>query len=238
MTRQTWMTLTLAATIGLGCAKDDKSKANPYAKAAQQQRDMADKDDFGTKNEPAIMATTHLAAGGVAESQGNVQNAIDQYQKAVGVDPKLTDAWFKLAILRARTQQYPTAVEAWKSYLKLAPNDPTGYANLGFTYDLAGKASDAESAYKHGIDLNPTHTASRVNYGLMLIKAGRIDEAKAQFGAVLPPAAVHYNLASAYEQQGKTELARAEYETSLKLDPTFKPAKTRLAELPVATVTP
>ena len=40
-----------------------------------------------------------------------------------------------------------------------------------------------------------------------------------QLQAALSPAEVHYNLGSVYEQQGKIEQARAEYQEAIKLDP-------------------
>lgn len=236
MTTRAWMTVAIIAALGAGgagCANKD-NKTNPYAKAAQRQKDDAEQDDFGTKQEPAVTATTHLAAGAVAESQGNTSGAMAQYQQAVTLDPTLADGWFKLATLQARAKQYDRAVASWQGYLKQAKNDPAGYANLGFTLDLAGRSHEAEEAYLRGIAINPKHPACRINYGLQLTKAGRIDDAKAQFGAVLAPAHVHYNIASVYEQQGKTDLARAEYGTALTLNPHFKEAKTRLAALPVS----
>ena len=39
---------------------------------------------------------------------------------------------------------------------------------------------------------------------------------------------VHYNLGSVYEQMGKRQLARAEYQKAVELDPRFAEAQTRL----------
>jgi len=70
-----------------------------------------------------------------------------------------------------------------------------------------------------------------VNYGLMLVRHGRANEGLAQLQMVLPAAKAHYDLASVYEQQGRTLEARAEYERSIELDPKFKEANQRLAAL-------
>jgi tetratricopeptide (TPR) repeat protein len=229
-----WAAVAAVAVGGAGGCAKDAGKPNPYAKAAQRQQDDASGDDFGTKKEPAINATTHLAAGSVAESQGEIASAINQYQLAVKRDPALTEAWYRLASLQARVKQYEQAIGSWKGYLNLAPNDANAYANLGFTCDLSGRTTEAEAAYQRGIAINPKHPACRINYGLQLTKNGRIDEAKAQFGAVLAPAAVHYNIASVYEQQGKVELAREQYQTALGLNPRFHEAKARLEALNAA----
>jgi tetratricopeptide (TPR) repeat protein len=236
MTQRALALMAMAVTIGAaGCAsKDPNKRNNPYANAAQRQKEDASADDFGTRKEPAINATTHLAAGAVAESQGESASALNQYKVAISRDNTLVEAWYRLASLQARLKQYDQAIESWNGYLKLAPNDANAYANLGFTCDLAGRTDLAEAAYQQGIKINPKHPVCRVNYGLHLTKNGRIDEAKAQFGAVLAPAAVHYNIASVYEQQGKIIQARAEYETALQLNPRFTAAKARLDALNAA----
>ena len=48
---------------------------------------------------------------------------------------------------------------------------------------------------------------------------------------MLPPAEVHYDLASVLQSQGQIDKAKGEFETALKIDPTMYDAKARLAAL-------
>jgi tetratricopeptide (TPR) repeat protein len=217
----------LALTLGVGCTGNGNKKAS----FGHGSRGDDPQDDFGTKEEPAITAKTHMAAGQVAESRGDIANALDQYKQAVKLNPKFTQAWYYLAVLEAQTRQFDESISAWQSYLKLVNDNAAAYANLGFTYDLAGRTGEAESAYKAGIKVDPQNKACRTNYGLLLGKQGRFDEAAAQFATVLPPAQVHYNLASIYEQRGQTSQARDEYKMALTIDPSFRSAQTRLSAL-------
>jgi tetratricopeptide (TPR) repeat protein len=70
-----------------------------------------------------------------------------------------------------------------------------------------------------------------VNYGLMLARMNRINEAITHLGAILSPAEVHYNIGSVYEQTGRTQEAKAEYEKAISMDPGLKDARIRLARL-------
>ncbi len=217
------LSITASGLLG-GCAK------NPNANRGKVPLNTP-VDEFGSQREPDVTAETHIAAGRVAESREDLGNAILQYEAATQKSPKSAEAWYLLASTRARATQYDASISAWHTYIKLVGNDASAYANLGFTYDLARKFTEAEKAYRKGIEIDPKNKAARTNYGLMLAKSGRIDDARRQFAAVLPPAAVQYNIASVYEQQGKTELARAEYQAALKTDPKFTAAKSRLDAL-------
>ncbi|HEV7301216.1 MAG TPA: tetratricopeptide repeat protein [Tepidisphaeraceae bacterium] len=231
MAKRTITAILAAATmVGVGaCAPKDPNSAKVRAKTNIVGDPV---DDFGTKKDPEIAASTHLAAGQMSENQGDLAAAVEQYEKTLAIDPKQPRAWYLLAALRARMGQYDASITAWQRYLKLVGNDAAAYANMGFTYDLADRFSDAEAAYKQAIAIDPMHKATRVNYGLMLAKAGQIDAATSHFAAVLPPAAVQYNLASFHEQQGDIDAARVAYSAALKIDPNFRDAKVRLAALP------
>jgi Flp pilus assembly protein TadD len=65
----------------------------------------------------------------------------------------------------------------------------------------------------------------------MLARTGRIQEGMSQLAEVLSPAEVHYNVASVYEQQGRTDDAREEYQKALDLDPKLWEAQSRLSKL-------
>jgi len=111
----------------------------------------------------------------------------------------------------AKQKRYGEAIDAWNRYVRATNDDATGYANLGFCLELAGRTEEAEIAYRKGIKRDPTNAPCRVNYGLLLARHDRINEAMLEMQAVLPEAQVHYNLASVYEGMGRREQAKAEY---------------------------
>jgi tetratricopeptide (TPR) repeat protein len=186
---------------------------------------------FTEAKEPPITADTRYAAGLLAESGGAPSKAIVQYSEAVKLDPKHQASLYRLGIVHAQLKDFPAAIEAWQQYIIATDYAAPAYGNLGFCYELAGDAEKAEQSYKKGIERSPKDQLCRVNYGLMLARMGKANDALVQLKAVLKPAEAHYNLGSIYEQQGKTAQAKLEYTRALEADPTFFDAQQRLAAM-------
>lgn len=179
--------------------------------------------------EQPINADTRYAAGQLAESMSRWNQAIEQYNLAVDFDPKHQQSLYRLGILNVQQKNYPAAIEAWEKYLKATNYSPKAYGNLALCYELSEDFEKAEATYKKGIERAPKDQLCRVNYGLMLAKQGRTNEAFMQLNAVLKPAEAHYNMGSIYEAQGKLAQAKMEYTRALEADPTFFDAQQRLA---------
>lgn len=211
--------------VAAGCAAHPKSPQATNAAAAPPLT------EFEKAKDPPINARTHFAAGQLAESQGDLGSATAQYQKALALDPKYADAMFRLGCAQTTARDFPKALDTWNRYVKLTNGSATAYNNLAFCQELAGNAAAAEGDYRLGIEREPTNEACHVNYGLMLARHGRPNEALLQLQSVLPPAKAHYDLASVYEQSGHKKEAKAEYAKALELDPNLGDAKAKLASL-------
>jgi tetratricopeptide (TPR) repeat protein len=224
--------LVLVAMLSIvACSCFNREKQSNHSNGKDGQTSRADNQKFENTQDPPISADTYFAAAQLAETQDAPARAIQQYQAALKSDPKHLPSIFRLGTLYTQIRMFPQAVDAWQAYVKATNGSAAAYNNLGFCYELARKLPDAEAAYKKGIARDATDQSCRVNYGLMLARQGKMKEAAEQFGAVLRPAEVHYNLGSVYEQQGKKQQARAEYEKTLLLDATLHDAKVRLAGL-------
>jgi len=213
--------LGLVAGLASGCANKNGAAASAHQ----------DPSSFESVKEPPINANTHFAAGQLAESHENYAVAIAQYKDALAEQPSLDIAMFRLGYVYAETKQYPQAIETWKRYVKATNGSAAAYSNLAFCEELAGNPGAAEADYQKGITVDPKYQACRVNYGLMLARHNRMNEAVIQLQSVLSPAEVHYNLAGVYATQGRKALAKAEYQKAFELDPNLLDAKTRLAQL-------
>jgi tetratricopeptide (TPR) repeat protein len=176
-------------------------------------------------------ANMHVVAGDLALNQGQEAEAIKQYQRAVILDPNNAPALFKLATICVYRSDFATAAEYWTKYLAATNDSAEGFSNLGRTYELAGNWKEAEVNYLKAIQKSPTSKAARVNYGVMLAKRDRFDEAEEQLGLVLAPAEVQYNLGSVFELRRNFDAARVAYGKAIDLDPTLLPARQRLALL-------
>lgn len=188
-------------------------------------------DDFTSVSNPPIVAKTHFAAGQLAESEGRLAQAIDQYNQALVIDPSNLESIYRLGVVYAELKDYPRAIHTWHRYIELTGGSATAYSNLGFCQELAGNPSAAETAYLKGIAADASNEPCHVNYGLMLARRGKPVEALHQLQIVLPPAHAHYDLAGIYQMQGRKDQARAEYQKAVELDPQFQDAKEKLAAL-------
>ena len=191
----------------------------------------ADQSRFESAEDPPIKAQTHYAAAQLAESQGALDKAAEQYRQALKADPGHLPSLYRLAVTYARLKSYDQAIDAWKRYVERTDNDPTALSNLGYCHELAGRPADAEEDYKRGIARDGRNEPCRINYGLMLARQNRRTEAIIQLQAVLPAAQVHYNLASIAEARGNRAEAVADYRKALELSPDLADARARLAAL-------
>ena len=173
----------------------------------------------GAGEDPRFLAEARFVAGRNAQSHNKLQEAADLYAEALRFNPNFADAAYHLGVVNSLLQKYDRAVNNFWDYVRLTNQSAAAYANLGYAYELSGRTTEAETAYKRGIAQDPTQELCRVNYGLMLARAGREEEALAQLTVALSPADAHYNVGSIYELQGKKQQAREEYNKALQLDP-------------------
>jgi tetratricopeptide (TPR) repeat protein len=218
--------LLLAAVLVAGCSNNPQTGGS----SADAQKLRSEKSKFESENTP-VNANTHFAAGQLSETEGKYQDAADQYEAALKLDPNHKESLFRLGSLYTVSKQYPQAEAIWQRYIKVTNNAAEGYADLGYCQELQRKFPEAEASYKIAVAKDPNSETCRVNYGLMLARQGRMSEATAQLSAVLTPAETHYDLASVLESQGKTAEAKAEYLKALQSDPRMEDAKARLAAL-------
>ncbi|MGA2232080.1 MAG: tetratricopeptide repeat protein [Tepidisphaeraceae bacterium] len=204
----------------------DTSKSNESSSIASSNTSS----DDAIKERP-FTAETRFAAGQLAESQNNPNQAVIQYNEALKLKPDYLAALYRLGVVYAELKEYPQATEIWGRYIGATGEAATAFGDLGFCEELAGDAPKAEAAYKKGIEKDPKNVTCRVNYGLMLARAGKIDAATEQWRFVLSEAEIHYNLGGLYAQQGHKDQARAEFSKALELDPKLTDAQSRLTTL-------
>jgi len=225
----------LAAVAATGCEHTTTVHSSPIGAA-----DLPGS-DFDTKPTPPVQPGTHFAAGQLAESRGDLDAAATQYQLAVtkfAAEDHLgpaDQAAYQTSLYRLgmilTAERKPEAVPVWQQYVSATGGTATSYSDLGFALDLAGRPAEAATAFRAGIAKDPQCESCRVNYGRLLARQHKMDDAAAQLAAVLTPAEVEFDLGAVFEQQGDRSDAAAHYHRALKLDPNLSDAKVRLAEV-------
>ncbi|WP_196894383.1 tetratricopeptide repeat protein [Aureivirga marina] len=92
------------------------------------------------------------------------EKAIENYKKAVTLDPKFTWAWDNMGICYRRLKEYKKAINAYKQSLKVNPNGKLPLQNMGVAYTYLGKYKKAIKAYEKLAKIDDTNP--EVFYGL------------------------------------------------------------------------
>lgn len=214
--------LCLLALAGCRRSSGESSNVSPLAR-------QGDSPEFDAAATP-IKPDTHLAAGRLAESRGDLRGAAYQYRQVLKELPDHAEALYRLGVVLSRAGD-AQAVDTWKRYLAVTDHSAEAWGNLGLCYELRDEPQLAEEAYQKGIARDSQNAACRVNYGMFLAARGDYAAAATHFEHALPPAQGWYNIGSVCEQQGKNEAAIAAYQKALELDPEMVVAQRRLMVL-------
>jgi tetratricopeptide (TPR) repeat protein len=179
---------------------------------------------------------------GLAEVAGrrNDPAAVDSWlQRAMAADPKDTVALRTWAVQLYRRGRYAEAETSFKKLIALDPDSAEARADLAETY-LVGlkKPKAAEEGYRAAIARDANYLRAYLGLAGALAAQRRIDDAVAvyrQAEALAPtdPTPPH-SLARLYASQAKFDLALAELDKAIKIDPKFLPAHLERGDLLLA----
>ncbi len=197
----------------------------------------------GTTNPEAYNA---YLLGRQLHLQGTVPSwhqAIEAYEKAIGLDPHYADAYADLAVseyyLADQTGDHALGKLAEQSAQKaidLDPNLATGYSVRAFLrylyrYDWVG----AESDFKQALALEPTNSRVLSRYGNLLSYLGRTEEATAMLRKAIEQDPLQntnwYELGIALSESGDHAGAYDAFHHALAIRPTDNFSKFHLARL-------
>ena len=174
--------------------------------------------------------------GAVRLRRGNAGAAIEALQEAVAVQPRFSEARFKLAEALADAGRAGEAVASYAEALRMDPyRHAAAWNNMGFQHLQAGNMEEAAQALGRAIGLDPRFVEARANLGAVLLNRGNLGAATGQFEAALryqpDYAAAIGNLGVIYMRQSRRGEARSMFERLLALNPGDQNALTYLNQL-------
>ncbi|MDE0087196.1 MAG: tetratricopeptide repeat protein, partial [Candidatus Poribacteria bacterium] len=183
----------------------------------------------------------NLGLGQVYAKQTRYDDAITKFKKVIDIQHDNTDAHYQLAqiyIKLGEKEKSSSAMEFFKilrhtdpllqkaqKWIKIHPDDPKGYNNLGIVYLTRKRYDKAIESYKHAISLSPTLASSHYNLGLTYHKQGNIKLAIEAYQKAISAdatlAIAHNNIAVCYtESQADLKKALSHAQTATDLAPT------------------
>jgi tetratricopeptide (TPR) repeat protein len=167
---------------------------------------------------------------------GRLDEALEQYAKAVGLAPKNLDLRVRYAsalLLKGRPE---AAAQVLEEGHKLKPLDAEGWYTLGQAYLALGRAKEAGVALENAVALAPLRFPAAYYYlGQVYLALGEHEKARGRLTVAvrLEPkrAEYRYLLCLANERLGDKEGARYQCQEALKLKPGYKEAEEVLRRL-------
>src|SRR2546422_62253 len=115
-------------------------------------------------------ASEHVNQGTKSLEEGNVDAAIEHYQKAVALNPEDEDAHYNLGLAYARKGDARAAEEQYREALRIYPEYSEAHNNLGNLLAAQGKLEEAVTHLKEAVSISPTDAAAQNNLGTALAR--------------------------------------------------------------------
>jgi protein O-GlcNAc transferase len=117
--------------------------------------------------------------GAALQAKGREREALDSYERALGIDPQQTDALCAAAALAARLQDHERAIQLYRRAEPMLPAQAAVIlCNRGASHRALVQLPQAMDCYEQAIRLQPGLAEAHYNLGCLFNDVGRIDEAE------------------------------------------------------------
>jgi predicted O-linked N-acetylglucosamine transferase (SPINDLY family) len=165
----------------------------------------------------------YIGAANAANADGQYATAVDWCQQAIGLSPKLPEAWYNLGLAYRGLGQLDQAMNALNKTDALTRDNPDAQNSVGLQLLELGAYREAERCLNRALFLAPGFVFAHSNLGMLREIQGRLDEAEASFRKAiqLQPelAPLYVNLSGLQKRRKRHELAQAAARRAIDLDP-------------------
>ncbi len=174
----------------------------------------------------------HDGLGQCLANRGRLDEAIDQFQKALNIAPGYPEIETNLILALTRKGRTDEAITHLQTLLKEYPNDAQAHYDLGNALLRKGNSQGAIAAYEKTLSIQARYPAAHYNLGIALDQNGQIDEAIAHYREAVQeqpnyPKA-YYLLGNDLLHKGRVDDAIAAYEQALKSRLTYPEAENNI----------
>jgi protein O-mannosyl-transferase len=155
--------------------------------------------------------------------QGQMDEAISQFQQALHLKPEAAMAHYNLGTALAKAGQTQEAIGQLREAIRLEPDNVHARNNLGRALVKAGQLDEAISQFQQALRLQPDYAQAHYNLGTALGMKGQSEAAIGQFQLALlfnpDDADSHNNLGNSLRNLGRIGEAIGHYQAALRLKP-------------------
>lgn len=183
-------------------------------------------------NKSPRKARPHNNLGVALADQGDHDEAIKKYHKALQLDPHYQDPVGNIGLSLAEQGKMEESITYFLKALEINPKDYKTLNNLGASLIVVGRDTEAVQRLSEAIALNLYYAQAHNNMGVALQHLGRIEEAIDHFSTAVrldPDYAMAYNtLGVILANQGRFEEAIEQFSAALKINPEYRSARLNL----------
>ncbi len=168
-------------------------------------------------------ARPYNGLGMVYETQGDLTQALFDFNKAIEIDPHFTEAYNNRGNVYGKQGRFSQALSDFNKTIELDPNFGDAYNNRGNLYSQEGKFTQALSDFNKAIEINPGLAWGFYDRAICYVKQGNVLQALADYNRVM---AIDPNIAEAYNNRGilyaeagHLTQALADYNRAIQLNP-------------------
>jgi len=155
--------------------------------------------------------------------QGNLTQAMSDYNKAIELDPNMAEAYSNRAIVYINYSNFTQAIVDLNKAIKLKPNNAKAYNSLGSIYLKQGNLIEAMSDYNKAIEINPNIAEAYSNRGSIYSKQGNLIEAMSDYNKAIEInpniAEAYFNRGNLYAKEGNLIEAMSDYNKAIEINP-------------------
>ena len=197
-------------------------------KGAQRAKELAKAADSGTLTKEQEREMTK-------DQKEALEKNLKERQASMAKNKALQDS-FNTGMTALNAKDFPASVEAFNKAAELSPKEFAVWANMATAYEGLAKTKtgpDADAAlgkageaYSKALEIKPDDAGVHNNYGLLLVKLKKLDEAKAEIvkAATLDPTGAgkyYFNLGAIMVNTGQNDAALDAFQKAVAADPNY-----------------
>jgi tetratricopeptide (TPR) repeat protein len=180
----------------------------------------------------------HNNLGLFLAKQGDLDQAIPEFNRSLQIDPGYADAHENLGMTLVQQGNLDDAIEHFRRAVEIDPTLVDAYTKLGAALANQKRIDEAFAAFSKALAISPDYGPALANMGFAQQRQGRTEDAIASFERALPHLAnndlaahIHVSLGDLMQARGETSQAAFHYQEALRLKPGLVPAEQRMRQI-------
>ena len=170
--------------------------------------------------------------GNSAVKNGELDAAIDYFQKAIALNPNFSESYTNLGFALENSGFPDEALKNYQTALKLDPEDYVSQANIGRIFYIKNDLEKAKAAYKAAIKMKSDYPHAHEGLGVIYYKQGNYDRALEEFRRATSYnpnyAEAYFDLGLIFFDEYKTDSAMVYFKKAIQCQPDYAAAYSSL----------